>query len=54
MTEAPVRAGRHAQNQSHAHGGHEEHLEFTVGEPRFSKALTSSVKFSSFRSHALY
>jgi hypothetical protein len=39
--------------QSNANCRLEEHLRFTFGEPRFSKALSSGVRFSSFCSHAL-
>src|SRR4029077_3632284 len=33
-TEAPGRVGRHALNQSRAHGRHEEYLRFGLGELR--------------------
>src|SRR6266446_3845607 len=36
-SEAPEEGGRHAPHQSHAHGWHEKHFEFTIGEPRFPR-----------------
>src|ERR1700688_4480976 len=53
LNEVPVRGGRYAVNPSHAHDGHVGDPEFTPRELRFSKSLSSSVRFSSFCTHAL-